>query len=185
MDPITTPAASPLRPSRGRLSLVFLGVIAIGLIVGSLLRPEGGQADGQQSGLIGQPAPQVDVELFDGSRWTLSDHFATDGRAVVLNLWASWCIPCREEIPELDGFAAATPNVAVVGVAVNDTEDPARALFDELRPAYPMGMDASGSLRDRYPSFGLPFTVIIDADGIVRHEINGALTADRLAGYFD
>lgn len=185
MDPTTTPAATPLRPSRGRLSLVFVGVVAVGLIVGSLLRPEGPLPNDQRYALVDRPAPEVEVDLFDGTRWRLSDHLATDGRTVVLNLWASWCLPCREEIPELDAFAAASPNVVVVGVAVNDTEGPARALFDELRPAYPMGMDVTGSLRDRYPSFGLPFTVIIDSDGVVRHEINGALTADRLVGYFD
>lgn len=171
------PEPEPLRPARGRLTLVFITVIAIGLLV---LRAVGNPSEGGP-GDLGGIAPEVVLHAFDGGRWILSDHLASDGRPVVLNLWASWCIPCRDEIPELSAFAAANPSVAVVGVAVNDTEDEARALADELEPTYLVGMDGTGRLRDRYPSPGMPFTVLIDAQGVIRWSYAGGVTANQLS----
>lgn len=171
------PEPEPLGPARGRLTLVFVAAIAIGLLV---LRAVGDPAEGTP-GDLGGIAPEVVLEAFDGTRWTLSDHLATDGRPVVLNLWASWCIPCRDEIPELSTFANANPDIAVIGVAVNDTKDEAKALADELSPTYLVGMDATGRLRDRYPSPGMPFTVLIDPQGVIRWSYAGGVTAEQLS----
>jgi cytochrome c biogenesis protein CcmG, thiol:disulfide interchange protein DsbE len=171
--------ATPLGPARGRLTLVFLAVIALGLIVARGLAPPADDAAVQ--GPLSGPAPEVVLSTFDGGEWRLSTHLADDGRPVVLNLWASWCIPCREEIPELSSFATDNPNVAVVGVAVNDREASAQALADELQPAYLVGLDATGRLRDRYPSVGMPFTVVIDGQGMIRWSKAGGVTADELA----
>ncbi|MFP5331265.1 MAG: TlpA family protein disulfide reductase [Acidimicrobiia bacterium] len=175
------PEPEPLAPARGRLTLVFLLVIAIGLVVAQAF----GSTETGAAGQLGGVAPEVVVELFDGDRWTLSEHLTEDGRPLVLNLWASWCLPCREEIPELSAFAAARPDVAVIGVAVNDVEDDARALTSELQPGYPVGMDATGRLRDRYPSPGMPFTVIIDSQGVIRWSYAGGVTADQLSAALD
>lgn len=166
----------PLGPARGRLTLVFVAVIAVGLLVA---RTVGDPSEGSP-GELGGIAPEVVMDVFDGTRWTLSEHLATDGRPVVLNLWASWCIPCRDEIPELSAFATENPDVAVIGVAVNDTEADARALADELLPTYLVGMDATGRLRDRYPSPGMPFTVLIDSQGVIRWSYAGGVTAEQL-----
>lgn len=166
--------AEPLGPARGKLTLVFLLVIAVGLVVAQAL---GEPAEESLSG----PAPEVVVAGFDGSEWRLSTHLSDDGRPVVLNLWASWCIPCREEIPELSAFADAHPGWMVVGAAVNDTEADARQLADELVPRYLAGMDATGRLRDRYPSVGMPFTVVIDSTGVIRWSKAGGVTAAELA----
>lgn len=171
------PEPEPLGPARGRLTLVFIAVIAIGLLV---VQAVGDPSEGSE-GALGGVAPEVVLNAFDGTSWSLSDHLATDGRPVVLNLWASWCIPCREEIPELSSFADQNPGIAVIGVAVNDTEDDARALADELQPSYLVGMDASGRLRDRYPSVGMPFTVLIDGQGVIRWSYAGGVTAAQLS----
>lgn len=167
----------PLGPARGRLTLVFIAVIAIGLLV---VQAVGDPSEGSE-GALGGVAPEVVLNGFDGTRWTLSDHLATDGRPVVLNLWASWCIPCRDEIPELSAFADQNPGIAVVGVAVNDTETDARALAAELSPTYLVGIDATGRLRDRYPSPGMPFTVLIDGQGVIRWSYAGGVTATQLS----
>ena len=183
MQPIEPTDQAPLGPSRGRLTAVFLVVIAGGLAVGGLLAP--GEDPPTGDPLEGSPAPEVVIERFDGSEWRLSDHLAGDGRPVVLNLWASWCIPCRDEIPELSAFADANPGVLVVGVAVNDAPDDAASLAEELQPTYTVGVDATGRLRDRYPSLGMPFTVVIDRTGIIRHTFVGAVRAAQLADIFD
>ncbi len=183
MEPTDSSRDAPLRPGRGRLTLVFLAVIATGLGVGALFGPGAEQPEGDP--LVGTPAPEVVITGFDGGEWRLSAHLAADGRPVVLNLWASWCIPCREEFPELSAFADANPGIMVVGAAVNDAQTEATALATELRPSYLVGMDASGRLRDRYPSFGMPFTVVIDATGIVRYTFVGGVRAAQLSKVFD
>jgi thiol-disulfide isomerase/thioredoxin len=174
-DSVFHDEAAPLRPARGRLTIVFVVVIAVGLLIGQR-DPAVDGASGSLSGI----APEVVLTTFDGDEWRLSEHLTDDGRPVVLNLWASWCVPCREEIPELSAFADANPGVAVVGVAVNDQETDAMALARDLAPSYLVGMDATGRLRDSYPSVGMPFTVLIDSQGIIRWSKAGGVTAAEL-----
>ena len=165
----------PLAPARGRLTLVFVVVVAIGLVVAQGLE-DPGDTDASLSGV----APEVVLIGFDGTEWRLSSHLVEDGRPVVLNLWASWCIPCRDEIPELSAFSDSHPTLRVVGVAVNDQPADARRLADELEPTYLVGVDATGRLRDLYPSVGMPFTILIDSQGIIRWSKPGGVTADEL-----
>lgn len=166
------PPTDPLAPGKGRLSLLFIGLVAIGLLVGSLLSKPPNPTPSEP---VGNPAPDFSADMFDGSIFTLSDHFAGDGRPVVLNLFASWCLPCREEIPELSRFATDHPDVLVLGVAVQDTWDDALALVGELAPAYPTGFDSGGEVLDRYPTIGLPATFYLDGTGIVRARHDGKL----------
>lgn len=174
----------PLGSRTGRLTAIFLAFVAVGLVAGTQLARNGDP--GTPAGaMVGQVGPEVTVDLFDGGTWRLSEHLATDGRPVVLNLWASWCEPCREEIPELTAFAADHPEIAVVGVAVRDQLDAATALAEELRPGYLVGFDATERLRDQYVGFGMPATFVIDRQGVVTRQFDGPVTAADLAEVFD
>lgn len=173
---------APLRPARGRLTLVFVLVIAIGLLVVQALGDPGDEGSG---GSLTGVAPEVVLVAFDGTEWRLSEHLTEDGRPVVLNLWASWCIPCRDEIPELSAFADANPDHIVVGVSVDVSTSDAQSMADELQPRYLVGMDATGRIRDRYPSVGMPFTVVIDAQGLIRWSKAGGVTAEELRQAID
>lgn len=135
-----------------------------------------GSSDTAQTG---EAAPPFSVELLDGDNFDLSSHQTDDGRPIVLNLWASWCAPCRDEIPALSAFAAANPGVAVIGVAVEDNLEDARALAAELEPAYPLGF-GDDDFEASYPNFGLPVTYFIAADGTVVDVFNGILTEETL-----
>jgi thiol-disulfide isomerase/thioredoxin len=170
----------PLHPRTGRLSLLFLAAIIGGLFVGSLLTA----TDAPEGAMVGTLGPEVTADLFDGGTWRLSEHLATDGRPVVLNLWASWCEPCRDEIPELTEFARSHPEIAVVGVAVRDQLEDARRLMDELEPGFVVGFDATERLRDQYVGFGMPATFVIDRQGTVTHQFDGPVTAADLAAVF-
>lgn len=180
MEPVTDDAPArtePLAPRFGRLTLVFVAVVVVGLLAGRALI--GGDGAESSTATEGSDAPDVTVALFDGSEWRLSDHLAEDGRPVVLNLWASWCGPCRAEIPELDEYAAEHPDVLVVGAAVEDREPDARALMAELEATYPAGM-AVGDLRATYQTPGLPATFVIDGDGRVHAVWFGPITKEGL-----
>lgn len=178
MDQDHQPSPGPMRPRIGRLSLVFVAAVAVGLASAFL----GGGAEAEQTPEAAEreAAPAVVFDAFDGSTWRLGDHLETDGRPVVLNLWASWCPPCREEIPEISAFADAHPEVFVVGVAVDDRLEDAAELAAELQPRYLVGFDTSGMVRAHYPSFGLPVTYVIDEEGRIARTLDGIVDQERL-----
>lgn len=138
--------------------------------------------DSQNPGAAGDRASGFEVSLRNGEVFSLERHLASDGRPVLLNLWASWCIPCRNEMPLLDDVAPTYPSVLFLGVAVNDTRPSAEDFVEEIGVSYSIGFDEAGTLTDTYPAPAMPVTYVIGADGTVRGRFFGELTADRIAG---
>ena len=116
--------------------------------------------------------PEYQLTTLDGEVISSSD---LRGRTVVLNFWASWCGPCRLEMPALqDIFDEMDPaEVAVIGVSVDVTERPARAYVAERGFTYPIGM-VTGDLRRAVGGItAVPTTFIIGPDGVVQHRVLG------------
>lgn len=153
---------------------MFVGVVIVGLLVAWLLGDLGGT----------EVAPDFTVELLDGGSFTLSEHLAEDGRPLILNLWAHWCAPCRAEMPAISDYATAHPEIAVLGVAVEDVREKAAEFAEEVQVSYPLGFDES-EFRDLYPTIGLPGTYFINPDGTVAGVINGIVTEESLEIGFD
>jgi cytochrome c biogenesis protein CcmG/thiol:disulfide interchange protein DsbE len=97
------------------------------------------------------------------------------GKTVVLNFWASWCGPCRDEMPLLQEGSKRWQgkNVVFVGIDAKDDRGYARAFLERYRVTYPNVYDGKGSMIGRYGVTGYPETYFIDADGKVRHRIAG------------
>lgn len=130
-------------------------------------------------------APIFAVPTNDGGEFSLSEHLATDGRPVFLNLWASWCFPCREEMPAIDRAAAQHPEVAFVGVAVQDPQmSDAWAFADEVGVSYTIAFDSEGTVDGEFRPLGLPASYIISGDGIIVERIFGKVTEEDLAAKF-
>lgn len=123
-------------------------------------------------------APDFAIPSRAGGDFILSSHLETDGRPVFLNLWASWCLPCRAEMPAIDEAAVRHPDVSFIGVAVQDDETEARAFADEIGVTYTIAFDIRDQVSALYPALGLPATFLIDADGNIVDTYIGTLDAD-------
>ena len=128
---------------------------------------------------IGARAPQFDLPRIDGPRLRLAD---LSGSPVVLNFWATWCAPCRVEMPALQA-AYDAGKVTVLAVNAGEPEDAIQAYMDELGLTFPAVLDPSGDILDLYGVRVFPTTVWVDRQGIVRAEHLGPLTADLIDQY--
>mgnify|MGYP001555556794 FL=1 len=125
-------------------------------------------------------APDFTVPTLDGDTFTLSTHLAEDGRPVFLNLWASWCFPCRAEMPDIDAAAQTNPEVEFIGVAVQDSTADATEFAREIDVQYLIGFDEDDMVEDGYPALGMPSTYLISSDGVILDVIIGAITAEDI-----
>jgi cytochrome c biogenesis protein CcmG/thiol:disulfide interchange protein DsbE len=134
-----------------------------------------------KTALLGRPAPQLALPPLDARTLGLepADYRARDGVTLV-NLFASWCIPCREEAPALAALAR-DHGVRLIGIAYKDKPDAARAFLDEYgNPFARVGLDADGRAGIEWGISGVPETFIVDRHGIVRGRF-GPLTAEGLS----
>lgn len=128
----------------------------------------------------GQAAADFTVMTLDGSGFTLSKHLEEDGRPVFLNMWASWCPPCKAEMPDINAASKSHGDVKFVGVAVNDDPTAAADFATSNGIDYTIGFDENGDVSHGYNVRGLPATYIISADGFILERIFGAVTADDI-----
>lgn len=164
----------------GRWSPLILALLLLLAIVGIWLvqQNEGPSATPAPADMTGSPAPDVSLTLLDGDTISLAD---LEGDVVVLNFWASWCGPCRQEMPELQAYweqaQAAGEDTTILGVGVRtDTDEKAREFVAQGGFTYPIGRDNNTDEPGLGPietAFGIPqaypATIIIRPDGTVDH----------------
>ncbi|MEZ5222696.1 MAG: TlpA disulfide reductase family protein [Ilumatobacteraceae bacterium] len=152
----------PRRPSARRAVLAVFPVVA-------LLAACGGD-DGGDDSADRLPA----IELSDLTTGDLVDASALDGPAVV-NLWATWCAPCRQEMPAFQAVSTEYDDVRFVGVNQGDAGDAAAEFLDEVGVTFDQYLDPNGELTNALEVVGLPATFVIDAEGTIVAVHNGAL----------
>jgi thiol-disulfide isomerase/thioredoxin len=154
----------------GVVALLLLAVIAAG--AGLIIPGASGTDDGA-------PAPDFNVTTLDGETVGLSDF---QGKAVLVNFWATWCPPCRAEMPALDAYYQAHRDEDFVLLAVNAGE-PRVAAEDftaSIGFSSPVALDMTGEAIDAFGVLGLPTSILIDSEGIIRLEWQGELTSKLL-----
>lgn len=171
-----------------RLLLVLAlvsGVTLLGVQVWSKPRPDAEEVRAHARMFV-QPAqwtdrlaPEFEVTLLDGSTFRLSEHV---GRSViVLNFFATWCAPCRAEMPELQRYQAAkaSEGLLLVGIDAEEKHSVVQKFVDALHLTFPIGIDESGDLLKTYDVYSFPTTIVIGADGRVKlYEIGAIMNAD-------
>ena len=128
---------------------------------------------------IGKPAPQFAMQLLDGGEFRLSDH---EGRPLVINFWASWCPPCRQESPafERQWRRYRDTGIQFVGVDIQDDVSDAEAYVREFGLTFPNGLDPDGKITIDYGVIGLPVTFFVGSSGIVEGRWVGAIPEEKL-----
>ncbi len=125
------------------------------------------------------PAPNFELQTFDGQVVRLSDF---KGRPVLINFWASWCPPCKEETPDL--IAAYNElkdiNAVFIGVGTQDDTDKLKQFAEAYQIPYLVVEDPLGKVSNQYRVLGMPTTFLIDKDGILRKAINGVVTRNQI-----
>ena len=148
------------------------------LIAGSLLS-QGCSEDAPAK----ETAPDFSVLLFDGEHFQLG---AYRGKPVLINFLASWCIPCREEIPILNQvYGEYTTDVAFIAIAVGDTEENAKKFVEKFGLSLPAGIDTTGEIEQAYGVYGVPTTLFIDKEGIISYLHSGGVTEKLLKHELD
>jgi len=130
-------------------------LVALALVLAACASSGGSAADG---------LPDVELEFVDGGPYTVAGATAEPR---VLNLWATWCAPCRAELPIFDEVAAATDDIDIIGINVGDSGEQATELIEELDLGFPQVLDPEGRIQRTLRITGMPSTIFISEAGEV------------------
>ena len=178
-------AVANARGWQGRM-LVLIPLLAfLGLAALFVLRLGAGDPSRIPSALIGHPAPRTELPPLpglehDGKAVPGLDSGDFRGQVTVLNVWASWCVPCREEAALLITLATDS-RLRVVGMNYKDQPDNARRFLGRFgNPFAANGVDGNGRAAIEWGVYGVPETFVIDRDGRITYKLIGPLTPDNL-----
>jgi peroxiredoxin len=146
-----------------------------------LTDPRAGDAQGQGYVQVGLPAPDFTLGTLDGGEVSLSDF---RGQGVLINFWATWCGPCRIEMPEIVRAYEAHSDTGFTVLAVNLTDQDAledvQAFVEEFGMTFPVLLDSNGEISRLYGLLGLPMSVFVDREGRIARIYIGLMSGEQI-----
>jgi len=174
-----TPPDLPRQGRRWLVALPLIGFIALAGLF--LMRLHGGDPSKIPSALIGRPAPQTALPALEGlvnngAAVPGLDPAAFKGKVSVVNVWASWCVPCHDEAPLLTALAK-DKRLQIVGINYKDVPDNARRFLGRYgNPFSIVGVDGNGRASIEWGVYGVPETFVIGRDGNIAYKMVGPVT---------
>ena len=175
------------RPAKRQWLMALPLVVFIMLAAVFWLRLGGGDPSRIPSALIGHPAPQTTLPpvpglVLNGAPVAGLDPASFKGKISVVNVWASWCLPCHEEAPLLNELSR-DKRLQFVGINYKDTPENARRFLGRYgNPFAAVGVDESGRAAIEWGVYGVPETFIVGRDGKIAYKLVGPLTPDNVEG---
>ena len=167
--------------------LILLPLIVFLALAGLFLyRLGSGDPSLLPSALIGRPVPQTELPPLagverDGKAVPGLNSATFMGSVTLVNVWASWCIPCHEEVPFLERLSK-DKRIKLVGINYKDPTDNARRFRNRYgNPCVAVGVDASGRTSIDWGVYGVPETYLVGRDGTIAYKLVGPVTAENLA----
>ena len=184
---VNQPPSAPAQPAprRGRLLMLLPLIVFLGLAVLFWLRLGDGDPSRIPSALIGRPAPQTPLPpleglLNNGAPVPGLDPAVFKGKVSVVNVWASWCVPCHDEAPLLTELGK-DGRLQVIGINYKDTPENARRFLGRYGNPFGMvGVDGNGRAAIEWGVYGVPETFILGRDGKIVYKLVGPITPDNL-----
>ncbi|OGT29543.1 MAG: hypothetical protein A2W28_07205 [Gammaproteobacteria bacterium RBG_16_51_14] len=161
--------------------------LVLALVVTGLLLTQGdakNEFSSKSSAETKEPVPNFTLLLIDGKNFNLSDY---KGKPILINFFASWCLPCREEMPALEKIAHEykPKGVVFLGIAIDDTEEKMKNFIAKYGVTFPVGLDKTAAIQKSFGLYGIPTTYFIDKRGIINYFHSGSVTEELLQHELD
>lgn len=185
---VTSDPSGSAPPDHARAALLtrrrplglLLGIVLLAVLIGVLTGKDRVDPAPSSRKLGTSLAPAFELANLEPSGPALTFESAS-GMPLVLNFWASWCVPCRRELPALGNVERLVgERIAFLGVNHQDDRDAALRLLEESGVAYPTGFDPDGQVAREFKLYGMPTTVFISADGEILERRTGEISQSQM-----
>jgi len=167
------PRSLPSCPRRNATRRLLPALAGLGLVFSAFAAPLPASPEQTLTSLLERPpAPELGLPDLDGAMHTLAKH---EGKVLIVNFWATWCPPCRAEMPSMQRAweVVKDDGIVLLGVNMGEDEDRIWTFTADYPVDFPLLLDRDGSVTERWPLKGLPTTFVVDGEGRLVYQAIG------------